>query len=483
MHWRSKHVVGRAAVFAAVSLIGAGIFTAPRTAFGTTFEIERVDGDSTSLSGYVGLAVDGAGGPHLIYGYDSDSARYARKTGGAWTYDRLDFAFLAEGGFPSIECDVAGNPRIIYQMNNVEAPMYLRKAGGSWSVENPQGFSQSGMFNSLELDAQSFPHFTDLVGGLSYMIRYHRRVAAGWITETVEFVNEIGVSGSCLALDANDQPHVTYTGPQSAFRYARRTGGTWTIEAIDPAGAGIWSPIAIDGSGNPCVAYSNVNGIRFAKRAGGTWTFETVTTGVPFGFSTLSMALDSQNEPHLIYTVGFTGGDLYYARRAGGVWTEEIIVDTDNNVGFSNALIFDTNGDPHIVFSDGTEGDIYYGRVPSRTSVTGWGGVARDRRRIQISPNPSFDGNVAIRVFASAETGVDRALAAGAPTHSAEARIFDASGRLVKQLGAIDLSTADPRITWNGYADDGGSAAPGVYWIRLVDDHAAVATQRFVIVR
>lgn len=449
------------AVLAAAGATAAFALAAPRAALAAAFEFERVDGDSVSISSQLGFALGADGTPHVAYAYDAESARYARKTSGSWAYERLDFAFFAEGAYPSMALDAAGAPRIIYQANNIQTPMYVRKTGSTWTVEFPQVAEQSGLFNSMRLDSQDLPHFTDFVGGLTYMIRYHRRVGAGWITETVEFVNEIGVSGSALALDANDDAHVTYNGPGGALRYARRTSGAWTIETLD-AGGGVSAPIAIDASGSACVAYTTASGIRYARRTGGAWTVETPIPNGLFGFGTLSLALDAQDEPHLVYSPGFSG-DLHYARREGGAWIEEVVLDTTNSVGYTNALVLDADGRPHIVFGDGTAGDVLYAHPPATTGVEGPGSRSRAARLV-IAPNPSRDGIVAIRVDGDDGFASPRA---AETTGLFEALIADPSGRIVRRLRASAAASAAARFAWDGRDSEGRTVGAGNYFVRV----------------
>jgi hypothetical protein len=328
--------------------------------------------------------------------------------------------------------------------------------------------------NSLELDAQGFPHFTDFIGGLTYAIRYHRRTAPGWTTEIVEAINDIGSSGTSLALDANDVPHVTYNGPGLELRYATRAGGTWTRETIEPSGCNWWAPIAFDDENIPCVAYSTAGGLWFARRIGGVWAIEAVSASVLYG-STLSMAIDSEGEPHLLYSPGFDG-NLYYTRRVGGVWTEELIVDWEDAAGFSNSIVVDANDEPHIAFLSGY---IYYGRVATTTDVDGLSDAgsepARDRLRIQISPNPSDGRGLVIRLLGNAPSERMR---------TTQAAIFDASGRLVSHLGTNPRgSRTHFPLMWDVGADIGRALAPGVYFVRIGSEDAAVASERFTIVR
>lgn len=470
-----------AAIARARAIPAALIAIPPTVSRAIDFEIELVD--TTGVSG-ISLAVDESGDPHLVCADGvHEAARYARKSGGTWTYDVLNFAFFNEGDYPSLEIDATGNPHVIYQATNLQFPIYAHKSGGVWHFESPANGEQSGFFNSLELDSQNFPHFTDYIGGLTYIIRYHRRTAPGWTTEYVDAINDIGVSGTSLALDGNDVPHVTYNGPGLSLRYASRVGGVWTRETIEPSGCNVWAPIVIDPEGVPCVAYSTSAGIRYARRVGGVWTSEAVTPLAPSGFGVLSMALDSQGQPHLLYGNGF-GGDLYYAHRSGGSWTEQPIVDWANPVGYANSLALDASDNPHIGFVDAMAGDYYYGHVPTVAGASpgqGTDELALGRLRIQVSPNPSRGEHVTIRLVGTPDIHNRGVL--GDWSSATEVSLFDASGRLVNHLGAEAPGAFVSPFAWDLRADDGRSLAPGVYFIRAASGGGTLATTRFTIVR
>lgn len=482
--WRSGFAKWFATKIRAGAIPAALVAMIPTAAWAIDFEIELVD--TTGISG-ISLALDAGGEPHLVYADGvREAARYARKSGGTWTYDVLNFAFFNEGDYPSLEIDPTGNPHAIYQATNLQFPIYAHKSDGAWQFESPGGGEQSGMFNSLELDSQNFPHFTDYIGSLTYIIRYHRRTAAGWTTDYVDAIDDIGVSATSLALDGNDVPHVTYNGPGLSLRYAFRVDGVWTRETIEPSGCNVWAPIVIDPQGTPCVAYSTSAGIRYARRVGGVWTTEAVTPVAPSGFGALSMALDSQGEPHLLYGNGFVG-DLYYAYRSGGTWTEELIVDWANYVGYANSLALDASDNPHIAFVDATAAAIYYGHVPTVTGAAdpshGTDELGRGRFRIQISPNPSSGEDVEIRLDGGADVLDRRLLGLADGARTTEVSIFDASGRIVNRLGAAAPGGFIGPFAWELRADDGRALAPGVYFVRAASGGAALATERFTILR
>lgn len=126
----------------------------------------------------------------------------------------------------------------------------------------------------------------------------------------------------------------------------------WTIEVVDSIGwVGLYNSIAVDANGIPHMSYmeyidyDNKN-LKYAKWTGTGWSNETVDIGG--GFS--SIALDSNNNPHIGHSQG-TNPDhnLSYSRWDGGVWQSEI-VDSTGNVGYHVSLAIDANDWPRMSY-------------------------------------------------------------------------------------------------------------------------------------
>ena len=61
-------------------------------------------------------------------------------------------------------------------------------------------------------------------------------------------------------------------------------------------------------------------------------------------------------------------------------------------------------------------------------------------------------------------------------------RVFDVSGRLVRDLVSEELPGGHHAITWDRRADGGTEAAPGVYHVELRSDTGR-RTQKLVVLR
>ncbi|MCP4228706.1 MAG: hypothetical protein GY771_00975, partial [bacterium] len=87
------------------------------------------------------------------------------------------------------------------------------------------------------------------------------------------------------------------------------------------------------------------------------WVIETVDTA-EIDFYDTSIALDSNNRPHISY-YDAEDGDLKYACLSKSTWFV-YSVDTDGNVGRFTSIAIDSNGNPHISYNDYTNSDLKY---------------------------------------------------------------------------------------------------------------------------
>ena len=104
-----------------------------------------------------------------------------------------------------------------------------------------------------------------------------------------------------------------------------------TVNADGPAGAN--SPIAVDSNGVPHIAYiSYPSFIEYETWSNVGWSTQTVDIGT----QVYSLALDSNNTPHLVYE----WNGLMYATGEGSNWTTQTV---DPNGASAAALAFDSS--------------------------------------------------------------------------------------------------------------------------------------------
>jgi len=121
----------------------------------------------------------------------------------------------------------------------------------------------------------------------------------------------------------------------------------WNIQTVDPnATIGGLPSIALDSLGNPHIAYYSDSGksLMYASRNGSSWNLQTVATfPMKYFLLTCDLALDSSNNPHIVYN-GQDG--LMYTSWNGAKWSIQTV---DPN-GEEGSLALDSAGNPHITY-------------------------------------------------------------------------------------------------------------------------------------
>jgi hypothetical protein len=173
-----------------------------------------------------------------------------------------------------------------------------------------------------------------------------------YATGNIQVVDPAGTGGS-IALDSNDNPHISYYVNEffkrnnTGLNYAVWTGTNWSTQNVDQSGFG--GSLALDSYGNPQISYTGRNGLMYASWNGTKWNIQTVDSS---GDSGSSLALDSSNQPHISY---YTGDFLKYAKLNGTIWAVQT-VDSRNKAGLfkTNSIAVDSNNNPHIVYGETT---------------------------------------------------------------------------------------------------------------------------------
>lgn len=363
----------------------------------------------------------------------------------------------------------------------------------------------------------------------------------GYYSAIYHFTNESGswrgaelyycfygdVYATSIAADSLGQPGIAFGtnggacyGP--SLWYAYRVGANppqWTKEIVDagPGSAGEIS-LGFDAGGRPHIAYDVSADIvfppasmKYAVRTDGAWQIE-VLEGPSGSLSRKpSLAVDSENTPHISYYEPVMG-DLVYAWRESGVWRKEV-VDSVGNVGRFASLQLNASGEPAISYRDETDGSVRYafkrnsqwtlGDVDATDGgwtslaldfagaphVAYWaGGLKYARRQSVVEPEPT---GVAIPVLGDftlvvapnpsrvGETIIRFAAPEGSPVG---VEILDVSGRRVRSLVCTAMSSGTGRIRWDGRDDRACPVASGTYFIRTASSNRQVVA-RFQLVR
>lgn len=126
----------------------------------------------------------------------------------------------------------------------------------------------------------------------------------------------------------------------------------WWIEQVDTSHTADEMgdrSLALDSQNRPHIAYGS-DRLYYAWFDGATWTVEIADDTSGAGRFT-SLALDEDDNPHISY-YNASARDLKYTKKVDGDWTDVIIPDYASDVGMYSSIALDGDGRPHIAYLD-----------------------------------------------------------------------------------------------------------------------------------
>jgi hypothetical protein len=274
-----------------------------------------------------------------------------------------------------------------------------------------------------------------------------------------------------LAFDGSGNPCISYFDATAGkLMYARKSGGTWTLEVVDPSAEnrGQFSSLRMDATGHACISYYDASNqhLMYARKSGGTWTIETADgSDLDVGRES-ALALDASGGPHITYYDN-TNQHWLYAHKTAGGWQTLIVDDGFNVRGEFGSIQMSPSGAPLITCFDATATRLIYAYGPAENVSVG------DHPRtpataLSVYPNPSPEGITRIHW-----EGAGRA-------SNAAVDILDAGGRRIRRL-TLD-AVGDAR--WDGLDEHGRIVHAGMHFVRPVGGGAEnVSAVRLVVVR
>lgn len=235
---------------------------------------------------------------------------------------------------------------------------------------NANQVDPTGKSGSIALDSNGNPHisYVQSIDENPYL-KYGLWNGTGYTSQTIDSADNSGT----LKLDNRDQPHILYThgeGVRYKLEYANFEK-LWNTQTVDQSDKEIVSSITLDSEGNPHVAYTKSvyygnektgfykQSIEYAFFNTTHWVTQTVTstnTSVDSAFSALSIALDSANNPQLIYTqveksdansyLPYTN-EITYAQYSNGIWH---LQNAGINCSYISNVVIDSNSHPCFCF-------------------------------------------------------------------------------------------------------------------------------------
>ncbi|MCP4229771.1 MAG: T9SS type A sorting domain-containing protein [bacterium] len=264
-----------------------------------------------------------------------------------WERDRLQS--LDDVDFVSLAVDTEDEPHIAIEGDT--DLKYAVKHNGVWSMETVDSNGPVGDYCSIITDSNNNAHISYRDG--NGKLRYAYKEGDGWEIDSVDPTSI--VTDSSIALDNSGNPLIAYTITDNTLKYAYKSGFTWAIEDID-TGDIVTADLDTGSSGYPHIIYDDTNNgiIKYVFWNGATWQYENVTDGSIF-CDEPSIAIDSQNRPHIAYISD--NRSLLYAFKDVSGWHYQTVYDVYYADAREPEIAIDNNDNPNVSF---LQEDFYY---------------------------------------------------------------------------------------------------------------------------
>ena len=459
-----------------LTLLACSIASLPMAAAADIpFTLDPVGVEAPSASTDVSLELDANEEPRLSFNARdgvNPALFYAEKSGETWAVEVVDYLKYAYGPSTSLALDSNGEPHISYYKATDLKLHYARRSGGTWITEivDPNPFLHSGIGTSIAVDANDVPHISYFVntfdesGPLFGWLKYATKVAGQWITEAPGGLDVAGGPPyTSLVLDASGNPCISYTDfINSDLRIARKTGGVWTSEVVNPIVESVdrFSSITIDANGVLHIGYRTMSPsqlLKYATQSGAAWITEPVDDLAGYQVP-ISIDADAQGNPWISYSDP-VDAKLKLATKQGGVWTTQII---DSN-SYSTSIVVDSHNLPWIAYHSPAAADLLVA-IPNLAAVGVEPFAANDSFVGAPFPNPSR-GLVSLGIRLPT-------------TDSVRLTLFDVGGRMISRIPGQELQVGSRVVTWNPRHIESG-----VYFLRVESNSGIQETRQITVIR
>lgn len=368
----------------AVSISGLVLFAALMTLVAVPLMYSSADAaglntiTSPDTAGNVGrhtsLALDASGNPVVSY-FDHTNLRLkvlhcGDATCGSGNTIATPDPAPGNGEYTSLALDAAGNPVVSYwygQLNNLRV-LHCGDpdCGGGNSIATPDSANGVGQFTSLALDANGYPvvsYYDSTNNDLKVLHCGDPSCSSGNVITSPDTAGYVGLWTS-LALDGSGNPVISYfdgTGLDLKVLHCGNpncSAGN-AITSPDTAGfVGQWTSLALDAGGNPVVSYFDQtnNDLKVLHCGNPVCSVGNVITSPDTGNVGIwsSLVLAAGGNPVISY---YDAGDhdlkiLNCGDPNCGAGNAIISPDTAGDVGTENSLVLDASANPVISYHD-----------------------------------------------------------------------------------------------------------------------------------
>ncbi len=199
-----------------------------------------------------------------------------------------------------------------------------------------------------------------------------------WFCLTLDSSGDVGQYSSIAIDSTTNLPQIAYYDASAEALKLATINGVWSSTTIVDSifgSIGRYASLKIDSTGAQHIAfyyeYGVYNSLRYARYVGGggncgggNYQCDIIDSGDRVG-QYASLALDGSGQPRIAYYDG-GNGDLWYARPGtigncgpGGTWGCRL-VSSASDVGQYASLDVDNDNRPHIAYYDATNGKLMY---------------------------------------------------------------------------------------------------------------------------
>jgi Ca2+-binding EF-hand superfamily protein len=349
------------------------------SSWSTPVSLDSTDNVGQSSS----LAIDSNDNLHVsYYDYTNGDLDYMTYDGTSWSVPVSLDSTDNVGKFSSLAINSNDRLYISYYDSTNGNLYYISGTSGSWNTPYTIDYTDDvGTQPSLAIDSNDDLHIT--ASDNTYDNLDYYTLGSAWSQQTT-IAEDSGILGekSSLAIDSNDILHVTYYNSGNGdLEYLNSSSPTQltafglpvALDSTDDVGYG--SSLAIDSNDNLHVTYlDSTNGnLEYMMHNGTSWSTPVSIDSTDSVGNESSLAIDSNDNLHVTY-FDSTNGNLEYIMHNGTSWSTPISLDSTDNVGLDSSLAVDSNDNLHVTYYDFTNGNLEYITTNISTSGNNTGG-------------------------------------------------------------------------------------------------------------
>ena len=292
---------------------------------------------------------------------DEDSFSVSARNGSSWSSTNIDHQDDI-GYHSSLAIDSNDHLHVTYSDDTNGNLEYMTHDGSSWSTPiSPDSSGNISRYSSpsLAIDSNDHLHVTysdDTNGNLEYMTHD----GSSWSTPVSLDSRDYDAIQPSLAIDSNDNLHVTYgTAPEENagemnLEYMTYDGSSWStpISLDSRSGVGSKSSLAIDSNDNLHVTYRDYPNasLEYMTYDGSSWSTPISLDSNSYADDYIgapSLAIDSDDRLHVTYYDRLSAG-LEYVTYDGFSWSTPLTLDNQNCL--QSSLAIDSNDHLHVTY-------------------------------------------------------------------------------------------------------------------------------------